>query len=275
MEIRTIKIDIGNAKIPCNWFFYGKNAPLLIDIHGGGFCNGDAHSDDGLNKDICEKIGINILSIGYRIAPQNLYPIAIDDCISVTKRVVENDELPFDKNKVFIAGHSAGGNLAAGVCLALGGKRIFKGQILNYPWLNLGMKQRKRKNVLYSIPASSLNGFLKKYIPNREDRKCVKATPANAAYELLRELPDTLFITAERDSLKYDSIEYQLLLQKASVRTELHELKGAVHGFTEMVPSGGLDACWWLSKKIRKRQYECYSESLAILARFISGNVGE
>lgn len=275
MEIRTIKINIGSAEIACKWFSCGKTAPLLIDIHGGGFCNGDESSDDGLNKDVCKIIGINILSIGYRIAPQNKYPAAIDDCIGVTKYVLENKELLYDRHNVFITGHSAGGNLAAGVCLALGGKNTFKGLILNYPWLNLSMKQRKRKSVLYSIPVSVLNGFLKKYIPNKEERKQVKATPFYATEDLLRGLPDTLFVTAERDNLKYDSLEYQTLLQKAGVHTELHEMKGAVHGFTEMAPSGGIDACWWLSKKIRKRQYECYREWLEITAQFIKEHMGK
>jgi acetyl esterase/lipase len=88
--------------------------PLLIDIHGGGFCIGHPTVDDTDNAILCHKHGICVVSINYRKAPAYPFPTPVEDVAALIEAVLDDAELPVDKSRVAVAGYSAGGNL----CLA-------------------------------------------------------------------------------------------------------------------------------------------------------------
>ncbi|CCD69037.1 Alpha/beta hydrolase fold-3 domain-containing protein [Caenorhabditis elegans] len=114
-----------------------QNDGLLIFIHGGGWCVGEARYYDGIMYQLCEQIGCNGISIDYRLAPEHPFPAGLDDCHAVVSEVCTNGllDLPFNRKRVLISGDSAGGNLAAVVCQRLHREKkdILKGQILIYP----------------------------------------------------------------------------------------------------------------------------------------------
>lgn len=85
--------------------------PLLIDIHGGGFCIGHPVVDDKDNALFCHKYGICVVSINYRKAPYFPFPTPVEDVAALIQAVLDDPELPADKSKVALLGYSAGGNL--------------------------------------------------------------------------------------------------------------------------------------------------------------------
>ena len=113
-----------------------QTLPLFVDIHGGGFTMGRAEMDDPWLSDVAERAGVKILSIDYSLAPEHPFPKALDECYGVVKYAKEHaDELGIDPGSMAVGGHSAGGNLSAGICLLDGERRQLglKALILDYP----------------------------------------------------------------------------------------------------------------------------------------------
>ncbi|EFP09704.1 hypothetical protein CRE_21923 [Caenorhabditis remanei] len=114
-----------------------KNDGLLIFIHGGGWCVGEAKYYDDIMYQLCQRIGCNGLSIDYRLAPEHPFPAGLNDCHAVVLELCNNGlpDLPFNRKKVLISGDSAGGNLAAVVCQRMHREHndVLLGQILIYP----------------------------------------------------------------------------------------------------------------------------------------------
>lgn len=89
-------------------------APVLVWIHGGGFIIGSPELDDTYMFELVKELGIVVVSIDYRLAPQNPFPAPLDDCYAALKWVHTHPEnLGIDPNRIAVGGASAGGGLAA------------------------------------------------------------------------------------------------------------------------------------------------------------------
>ncbi|CAI2357913.1 unnamed protein product [Caenorhabditis sp. 36 PRJEB53466] len=114
---------------------------ILVFIHGGGWCVGEARYYDGIMYQLVEKIGCCAVSINYRLAPEHPFPAGLNDCSAVVNELHETgcETLQFNKRKILIGGDSAGGNLAAIVSqrLVQDKKDFVKGQILIYPVIHV------------------------------------------------------------------------------------------------------------------------------------------
>ena len=86
---------------------------VYLHIHGGGFVTGRAHHQDEQLVEIMEEANAAVISVDYRLAPENPYPAAQDDCEAVAQWVIENAEKEFGTDRIAIGGESAGGHLAA------------------------------------------------------------------------------------------------------------------------------------------------------------------
>ena len=104
--------------------------------HGGGFVFCDLDSHDGLCRDFANRLGAVVVSVDYRLAPENPWPAAADDFAAVTQWVFDNaDAIGGDAGRIAVGGDSAGGNLAAVTALMArdsGGPPI-AAQLLIYP----------------------------------------------------------------------------------------------------------------------------------------------
>ena len=98
----------------------GKALPVLVYLHGGGWVILSPDSHAGLAKKFAVGADVIVLSIDYRLAPENPYPAALDDCVAAFRWVRENAaSLGGDPARVSVGGDSAGGNLAAATTLRL------------------------------------------------------------------------------------------------------------------------------------------------------------
>jgi hormone-sensitive lipase len=115
---------------------YTRNA-LIIHIHGGGFVAMSSSSHENYLRKWCNKLEVPVISIDYRLAPENPYPKALDDVWQAYNWIVENssDEFQIDLNKIILIGDSAGGNLALSLVylLIIHNKRLPDALFLAYP----------------------------------------------------------------------------------------------------------------------------------------------
>lgn len=98
--------------IPATYKAGDKPLPLLIDLHGGGFCIGAPMIDTADNLQFCHRHGFCVVSVPYRLGPTYQFPTAPKDAAAMISAVLEDDTLPVDRTRVAVAGYSAGGNLS-------------------------------------------------------------------------------------------------------------------------------------------------------------------
>ena len=267
-EIFTPRRDGGTVGVL--YYAAGKpNAPLLIDVHGGGFVSGHHYSDDNLSALLRDRASVNVASVEYRYAPEAVCPTATEDCMDALAGLCADASLDFDRERIFLIGHSAGGNVVAGMSILAAGKRKIRGQILDYPFLDAWIDPRKRPHIRYSIPAFYMKRFNDRYYPDKAKRAEALASPVYMSAAQAKETPPTLVLTCSMDSLRDDGIRYAALLNESGAQAEHIEIQDAVHGLTEMVASGGIDDCWWLGKKRIARQRELFERAVGGICAFI------
>ena len=92
----------------------GEGLPILVYAHGGGFVFCDLDSHDGLCRDIANRVPAVVVSVAYRLAPENQWPDAAEDVYTAARWAADNaSAVGGDARRVVVGGDSAGGNLAA------------------------------------------------------------------------------------------------------------------------------------------------------------------
>jgi acetyl esterase len=218
--------------------------PLLMYYHGGGYVLGDLESHDAVCRSLANQAGCIVVSVDYRLAPENKFPAAVEDCYAATKWVAENAEkLGGDANRLAIGGDSAGGNLAAVVAQMArdlnAPKIIF--QLLIYPVTDSVEVQPSRitNGEGYFLTKELMDWFEAQYADETTDRRDPKYSPIYA--ESLANLPPALVITAEFDPLVDEGEIYAKKLQEAGTPVTLTRYDGMIHGFysmAAMLPQG-------------------------------------
>ena len=211
--------------------------PGLLHIHGGGFVIGDLDSEYGLCLALCRELGIVVVSIDYRLAPETPFPGGLEDCYSALQWVSGNSaELRIDPHRLGIFGQSAGGGLSAATCLLArdraGPAVCF--QFLGIPELDDRLEtpsmQRFVDTPLWNRPNAELSWDYYLGSNYRRGADNVPAAAAPARAENLSALPPAYISTMEFDPLRDEGVLYALKLMQAGVATELHSFPGTFHG---------------------------------------------
>ena len=112
---------------------------MLLYLHGGGWTVGNLDTHDGICRSLCHRLGAVVISVDYRLAPENKFPVPLEDCYAALEwSAAHAAEIQGDRTRLVVAGDSAGGNLAAAVALYArdhGGPRLCH-QVLIYPVTN-------------------------------------------------------------------------------------------------------------------------------------------
>ncbi|MEC5399962.1 alpha/beta hydrolase [Uliginosibacterium sp. H1] len=224
--------------------------PALLWMHGGGWTLGDVAGYDSLCRRIANDAGCIVLSLDYRLAPENAFPAALDDALFAWRWLQKQaGELGVDALRVAVGGDSAGGNLAAVLCHLLrdaGGQQPCL-QWLVYPATD--MLSERTSHALYGeghfLDRASIAWFQHNYLPSESDWRDWRASPIYAPR--FDGLPPALLMTAECDPLTDDGVAYLEKLTEAGVATTHLGYAGMIHGFLTMgriLPAAGeaLDA---------------------------------
>jgi acetyl esterase len=229
--------------------------PLLIFFHGGGFVLGDINTHDPICRELCDGAGCVVMSVEYRLAPENKFPAATDDALAATRWAAEHASyMDAYSERMAVAGDSAGGTLSAVTALRIrdqGGPYIC-GQLLIYPATDFYKPGTPslRENSGYFITIEDMEWFMGHYLNDESEADNPYAFPMRA--EDLSNLPPALVITGECDPLRDEGEMYAARLKSAGVPVTLTRYEGMIHGFLNFV--GVLDqsreaiseACSWL-----------------------------
>ena len=215
--------------------------PLHVFVHGGGWCVGDLDQRDPRCRAIAAGAGCTVASVDYRMAPENAYPVPLEDCYATLVWLVAHAaELGVDPERVSVGGESAGANLAALLAILT---RDRSGPSLVFQWLDvpatdltLTQPSIDRLGQGYGLTKADMEAFRAAYLRD-VDPTGGYVSPLH--YGDLTELPPALVMTAELDPLRDDGLAYIGRLRAAGVAVEHHDLDGLVHAsfaFTRLLP---------------------------------------
>ena len=141
MQRESITLSGANWDVPCLLYTpkAGKAEAAYLHIHGGGYVAGQMERSDPMNTLIASQLGITVLAVGYRLAPEHPVPAPLDDCYSALAWLHDEAErLGIDRERIAIGGESAGGGLAAALAIRArdAGDYAVCHQHLTYPMLD-------------------------------------------------------------------------------------------------------------------------------------------
>jgi acetyl esterase len=215
----------------------GPTLPAIVYFHGGGFVMGDLDTHDTLCRTLANESGCRVFSVAYRLAPEFPFPAAIDDAFAAVKWVEANaTTLGIDPNDIAVAGDSAGGNLAAAICLlakAHKGKPHIAFQLLFYPSIALTREFVTRPfGQGYRLDDRAIQWFYAHYMPAGADPADERLSPIAA--KDAKGLPPTYILTAGFDPLRDEAIAYAAKLKQAGVTVTHVDYPTMIHGFLTM-----------------------------------------
>lgn len=211
---------------------------LTVYFHGGGWVIGTLETHDGTCRALARASGAAVLSVGYRLAPEHIYPTAVDDCFAATCWAVENaDKLGVDGHKLAVAGDSAGGNLAAAVAIMArdAGGPTLAHQMLIYPVTDFDFTRPSylaNGDGNYFLSTGGMKWFWQHYLGHQPAEKALLAAVLHQ-HDLSGLAPATV-ITAQYDPLADEGLAYAAKLAAAGVAVDTHQASGMIHGFFGM-----------------------------------------
>lgn len=211
----------------------GEILPVVLYLHGGGWCVGDVDSYDVLCRQLANQSGCAVLSVDYRLAPEHPFPAAVDDTLLAFDWVLDHSGLlEVNPDRVALAGDSAGGNLSIVAAIALRDRGAAQPCFLAlvYPCTEIlsDRPSRHAYNEGYFLDQETLDWFFSRYLRTGEENDW-RASPLRAAS--LAGLPPMLLVTAEYDPLTDDCLAFAKRVVDEGGQVERYAASGMIHGF--------------------------------------------
>ncbi|TNF90690.1 MAG: alpha/beta hydrolase [Gammaproteobacteria bacterium] len=227
-------IDTEAGSIPIRIYRPAEEGPLpiVMNFHGGGWVIGDLDTADSVCRSLSEAAGCIVISVDYRLAPEHVYPAAVEDAYAATCWAAANADALGGSGKLAVTGESAGGNLATVVCQKArdeDGPHI-DFQLLAYPVVDhdLSRPSYDENGEGYLLEKNTMVWFWDHYCPPAR-RSESAASPLLA--DSLADLPPAVILTAEYDPLRDEGKAYADALSAAGVPAKLICFDGLVHDF--------------------------------------------
>jgi acetyl esterase len=219
-------------------------SPVLLFLHGGGFVIGGIDDYDSACGEMARVLGLPVVSVDYRLAPEHPWPAGPDDCEAAARWIASGPpELGFAVTGLIIAGDSAGGGLTIVTSMALRDAPAAVPVLVQmplYPVTDLANSHRSHRDFG--------EGFLLEKSELRWFWHCYAADPSHwRASPLLADpggMPPTLLVTCSLDPLRDEGRAYAAAAIVAGVPTIFREARGMIHGFLtfrKALPSAGDD----------------------------------
>ncbi len=218
-----------------------SGGPCVFYLHGGAFIKGSLESGDVVAWGVADQVGCTVVSVDYRLAPDFPYPAGLNDCYAALCHAAEHaSELGVDGSRIGVWGDSAGGNLAAALCLMTRdrkGPRI-SAQALNYPCLTdeLTAESYRRYAESPGLRTAHMDNCWNLYLRGERPTQHDCAAPLKA--HDLTHLPPAHIHIAELDCLADDGRAYARRLRDAGCEVEFRCAERMIHGFLRARFSG-------------------------------------
>jgi acetyl esterase/lipase len=207
-------------------------------MHGGGFVLGSISSEQDNAATLASTLGIVVVSVEYRLAPEHPFPAGLHDCFAALNWLCQHaDELGVDPSRVGVYGQSAGGGLAAALALF---SRDHGGPALCFQFLGMPVLDDRLETPSMQLfidtpewdrPSAELSWT---YYLGSAGSGEVSPYAAPARAHNLGDLPPAYVSTMEFDPLRDEGILYALALLGAGVPVELHSYPGTFHGSSKV-----------------------------------------
>lgn len=209
----------------------GENNPMdriILYIHGGGFVTGSSEARRSFTFYIADKLGLNVVSIDYRLAPENPFPAGPEDCLAAYRALLEE----YTSNKIILLGESAGGNLVLSLLLQA------KAEKLPLPAAVFALSPTVQYD--RELPSYRDNASKDSIVTNLSDEVCavylhshsgeiLKDPIAAPLYGDYTNCPPVLLWVSDSEVLRDDSYELFEKLKDQKVTTKLYERSGMMH----------------------------------------------
>jgi acetyl esterase len=241
IEDRSIPSPAG--EIPVRIYRPVADAPLpaVVFFHGGRWVIGDLDTHDAVCRILSNAARCVVVSVDYRLAPENRFPAGPDDCYAATAWTANNAAaIGADPSRLAVAGTSAGGTLATVVAMMARDRRgpRLACQVLWYPATDAAMDTPSHRvhstGSYYLLSRADMEWFWNYYLSSERDRANPYCCPGVA--KDLSGLPPALIVTAEYDPLRDEAEEYAACLKRAGVAVKCTRYEGVTHAFTGMAP---------------------------------------
>lgn len=240
-SVETLDCAVADGVIPLRRYRPGSGGspdprPLVVFLHGGGWVIGSLDTHDRLCRRLAAVSGLEVLSIGYRLAPEHPFPTPLEDSRAALEFVRDRAaDYGWDRRRVIVAGDSAGGNLATVLATdpgsAVDGIAII-GQVLLYPVTNLLDESDSYSRIAAGFPLTgdSMRWFRNHYLPEGQEASDLRISPGLRNHTEMSGAPATFLVTVGLDPLADEGIAYAGLLARAGAPVEHHHLPRHAHG---------------------------------------------
>ncbi|MFC4562209.1 alpha/beta hydrolase [Nocardiopsis mangrovi] len=214
----------------------GASGAGLLWIHGGGLVIGHPSQDDRFCSSTARDLGMVVVSVDYRLAPEAPFPAALDDCAAAWEWFRRSAaDLGVDPARIVVGGQSAGGGIAACLTHRLrdsGGLQP-RAQLLVCPMLDDRTAARTELDeVGHWVWNNGLNRFGWRSYLGAEPGAAPAPYSVAARRDDLRGLPPAWIGVGDIDLFSEEDADYARRLRAAGVACELDIVPGAPHGFT-------------------------------------------
>lgn len=217
-------------------------APVLLYCHGGGFVTGSLDNCDTALGALANRAACLVVSVAYRLAPENPYPAANQDVWTALKWLSHATEINADPRRIAVGGDSAGGLLAAWTAQKAKSEGLpLRMQVLLYPNLDATASSKSWQELgtgAYGLRWTDMLDWYNAYLPPGIDRADPLVSPAYATE--LAGIAPALIITGEFDPLRDEGNEYAVKLREADIPINHYCWPGMIHGLLSL--AGVLDA---------------------------------
>jgi acetyl esterase len=207
--------------------------PAVVYFHGGGWVLGSLDQYDSSCRAITDQAHCVVISVDYRLAPEHKFPAATEDAYAATQYVISHpNEFKSDPNHVAVAGESAGGNIAAAVCMMArdrsGMMPVY--ELLIYPVTDDAFETESYKMNASAVPLNRdmMKWFFDQYLSSPGEG-------SNPYISILRgdvsKLPPATVITADIDPLRSDGQAFADKLKAAGIPVKYMNYEGVTHEF--------------------------------------------
>ncbi len=211
----------------------GAAPPVIVYFHGGGYVVMSPETHEKLTKQLCVGADAIVVSVEYRLAPENRYPAPLEDCLAAFRWVRANArELGGDPARIAVAGDSAGGNASASVCLRLIAAREAPPAaiLLLCPWTDMALDSDSMRTFGPEdgvLDTEIMTWFRDCYV-RPENWSDPFASPLRGD---VSGFPPTLVVVGEIDPLLDDGVKFARKLEQAGRKVELQSHPGMPHDF--------------------------------------------
>jgi monoterpene epsilon-lactone hydrolase len=229
--------DFVAGGVPCRWVRASgvRTDRVVVYFHGGGFQMGSLDSHRELMAELSAAAGVQVLGVGYRLAPEHRHPAPLEDALAVVDWL---EAAGHEAKHIALAGDSAGGALALSTLLSLqaGGRTRPAAAFLMSAWTDLtasGESYTTRADADPIHQRPMILAIARKYLGDGVDARDPLVSPLMADAARLAALPPLLLQVGDRETVLSDSEQFVQKVRAAGGDAQLQAWPGMIHVFQQ------------------------------------------